>query len=106
MVCQRPQALLDEALAEAFDCCAPDRECRGNGLILPAIRHFEQNAGARDFAGRVGPTVQQVFKLLAFLVNKRDKVLFLRHRWSSSWLKVDQTLRNLPSSIKFTVMEY
>jgi hypothetical protein len=86
MVCQRPQTLLDEALAEAFDCCAPDSECRGHGLIFPAIRRCEQDAGARDFAGRVYPPVQQVFKLLAFIVSKRDTVFFLGNRWSSSWL--------------------
>jgi hypothetical protein len=58
MVCQRPQALLDETLAEAFNRRAPHREGLGNGLILPAVRRFEQDAGARDFAGRVCPTVQ------------------------------------------------
>jgi len=28
--------------------------------------------------------MQQVFKLLAFLVIKRDTIFFLGHRWSSS----------------------
>src|SRR4029434_4533382 len=83
---QRPQPLLDEALAEAFDRRAPDREGRGDGTVFPALRRFEQNTGARHCAGRVGPAVQELFKLLAFLVRERDEIFFLGHRWSSSWV--------------------
>jgi hypothetical protein len=32
----------------------------------------------------VGPAVQELFELLAFLVPERDEVSFLGHRWSSS----------------------
>jgi hypothetical protein len=87
-------------------CCAPDRECRGKGLILPACRRFEPDAGATDVAGCVCAPVQQVFRRPAFIVSQRDEVFVRGHRWSSSWLSVDQTLRNLPSARKFTVMEY
>jgi len=86
MVCQRSQARLDEALVEACDRRAPDSKRLGNGLILPAVRRFEQDAGARDLAGRMCPTVQPVFKLLAFIVSQRHEIFFLGHRWSSSWL--------------------
>jgi hypothetical protein len=89
---QRPQPLCDEAWAEAFDCRAPNREDRDDGLVFPALSRFEQNTGARHFAGRVYPAVQEWFELLTFRVFERDEVLFLGHRWSSSLAWIDQTV--------------
>ena len=81
---QRPQPLFNEALAEAFDRSTPYREGCGDGLVFPALSRFEQHTGARHFAGRVYPAVQELFELLTFRVFERDEVLFLGHRWSSS----------------------
>jgi hypothetical protein len=103
---QRPQALLDEALAEAFARRAPHGERGGNGAVLPALSRFEQEAGAGHFAGRVRPMVQELCELLAFSVIKRDKILLLGHCWSASCREVAQTLADPRSSIKFAMMEY
>jgi hypothetical protein len=77
---QRSQALLNEALAEAFDGRAPHSERLGNRAVLPTLRRFEDDAGAGHFAGRMRATMQQVFKLLTFIVIKRDKIFF---SWAS-----------------------
>src|SRR4030095_3803603 len=81
---QGPQPRFDKALAEAFDRRAPDREGSSDSTVFPALSRFEENTGARHFAGRVCPAVQELFELLALFVPERDKVLFLGHRWSSS----------------------
>ena len=52
--------------------------------VLYTLSGFEEDTGTGHFAGRVRSTMQQVFKLLAFIVIKRDKIFFLGHRWSSS----------------------
>jgi hypothetical protein len=36
----------------------------------------------------VGPAVQELFKLLAFLVRERDEIFFLGHRWSSRMVEI------------------
>ncbi len=71
---QRPQALFDKALAGAFDRGASDGEGGSDGAVLRTLGCFEQDTGTGHFAGRVRPTMQQVFKLLAFIVSKCDKI--------------------------------
>ena len=77
MVCQRPQALLDEALARAFDGSASHGERLGNGAVLPACGRFEQDAGARHLARRVCPTVEQMFQVSR--VVSRPVAMFVDH---------------------------
>src|SRR5262245_58011988 len=80
---QGHQPRFDEALAEAFDRRVPDGEGSSESTVVPALSRFEENTGARHFAGRMCPAVQELCELRAFLIVERHKILFLGHRWSS-----------------------
>ena len=80
----RLQALFAKALAGAFDRGAPDGEGDSNGAVLYTLGCFPQDTGTGHFAGRVRPTMQPVFKLLALIVMQCDTIFFLGDRWSSS----------------------
>src|SRR4030095_13516781 len=89
---QCPQPLFDEALAEAFDRGTPHSEGGSDGAILPALSRFEENTRTGHFTGRMRPTVQQMFELLAFIVTERHEIFFLGHAGHPSYGEVNQTV--------------
>src|SRR6185503_4221270 len=82
----------DEALAEAFDRGTSHSTGGRDGAILPARGRFEENTRTGHFAGRMRPTMQQVFELLAFIVTERHEICFLGHAGRPSYGEVDQTV--------------
>ena len=101
-----PQPLFDEALAEAFNRSAPYREGSSDGAVFPALSRFEQNTGARHFAGRVCPAVQQVFELFTFIVIERHEIFFLGMLVVLLMDRLTRLYLMPILSIKFTVMGY
>ena len=84
---KRREVFLDEPLARALDRGASNIERFGDSLVLPAVRGFEEDAGAGRFAGGDFPAPQQVLQLRALFVTQGDKVFLFRHGWSgSSWI--------------------
>ena len=79
-----PPAPLRQALAEAFDRVRPTESAAAMALSSPALGG-RRGMGPGHFAGRVRALCSGGFKLLAFIIIKRDKIFFLGHRWSSSW---------------------
>ena len=81
---QRREVLLDESLAGALDRGPSDVERFGDALIRPALRGFEQNAGASQFASGGMSAAQQLLQLRALIIGQRHKVFLFRHYWSGS----------------------
>ena len=103
---QRRQPLFDKALADAFDRGPLAGEGSSDCAVLRTLGCFEQDTGTGHFAGRVRPTMQQVFKLLAFLVLKCDKIFFLGIPGRPPVDRLTRLYLIDHSPIKFIVMKY
>ena len=99
-------SFFDKAPAGAFDCGAPNREGGSDRTVLYTRSGFEEDTGTGHFAGRVRSTMQQVCKLLAFIVSKRDRYFFIG---IAGRPPVNRLTRLYPidnTFIKFTMMGY
>ena len=82
------------------------REGCGDGMVFPALCRFKQYTGARHFASRVGPAVQESFELFAFLIRECDAIFFWGIAGHPPVHRLTRLYLIYASSIKFAVMEY